>query len=203
MKILAVGRNYAAHIEELKNEKPESPVIFMKPDTAILRNNEPFYYPEFTKDIHFEVEIILKIGKHGKHIQEKFAAEYYQEIGIGIDFTARDLQQYAKERGLPWALAKGFNSSAPISEFYPKDSFGQLNNLSFGLEVDGEMRQQGNTSLMLNTFDQIIVYISKFFTLKKGDIIFTGTPAGVGPIQVGSRLKAFIEDQTLMDFEVK
>jgi 2-keto-4-pentenoate hydratase/2-oxohepta-3-ene-1,7-dioic acid hydratase in catechol pathway len=203
MKILAVGRNYAAHIEELKNEKPESPVIFMKPDTAILRNNEPFYYPEFTKDIHFEVEIILKIGKHGKHIQEKFAAEYYQEIGIGIDFTARDLQQYAKERGLPWALAKGFNSSAPISEFYPKDSFGQLNNLSFGLEVDGEMRQQGNTSLLLNTFDQIIVYISKFFTLKKGDIIFTGTPAGVGPIQVGSRLKAFIEDQTLMDFEVK
>jgi 2-keto-4-pentenoate hydratase/2-oxohepta-3-ene-1,7-dioic acid hydratase in catechol pathway len=203
MKILAVGRNYAAHIEELKNEKPESPVIFMKPDTAILRNNEPFYYPEFTKDIHFEVEIILKIGKHGKHIQEKFAAEYYQEIGIGIDFTARDLQQYAKERGLPWALAKGFNSSAPISEFYPKDSFGQLNNLSFGLEVDGEMRQQGNTSLMLNTFDQIIVYISKFFTLKKGDIIFTGTPAGVGPIQVGSLLKAFIEDQTLMDFEVK
>ncbi|GJM29868.1 MAG: 2-hydroxyhepta-2,4-diene-1,7-dioate isomerase [Cyclobacteriaceae bacterium] len=203
MKILAVGRNYAAHIEELNNERPESPVVFLKPDTAILRNNEPFYYPEFSKDIHFEVEILLKISKHGKYIQEKHASEYYQEIGIGIDFTARDLQQYAKEKGLPWALAKGFNNSAPISKFYSKDHFGEINNLNFGLEVDGEQRQQGNTCLMLFTFDQIIAYVSKFFTLKKGDIIFTGTPKGVGPIQVGNRLKAFIEDQTLMDFEVK
>jgi len=203
MKILAVGRNYAAHIEELKNEKPESPVVFLKPDTAILRNNEPFYYPEFSKDIHFEVEILLKICKHGKHIQQKFAADYYREIGIGIDFTARDLQQYAKEKGLPWELAKGFNNSAPISNFFPKDHFGDPKQLNFGLKVDGTIRQKGNTSLMLFNFDQIIAYMSKFFTLKKGDIIFTGTPKGVGPIQVGNRLQAFIEDQTLMDFEIK
>ncbi len=203
MKILAVGRNYAAHIEELNNERPDSPVIFMKPDTALLRNNEPFYYPEFSKDIHFEVEILLKINKLGKHIKEKYASDYYDEIGIGVDLTARDLQQYAKEKGLPWVLAKGFNHSAPISEFFPKSQFGDLANLNFGIEVDGELRQQGNTSMMLYTFDQIIAYVSKFFTLKKGDIIFTGTPAGVGPIHVGNRLKAFIEDQTLMDFEVK
>ena len=203
MKILAVGRNYAAHIEELNNERPESPVIFMKPDTALLRNNQPFYYPEFSKDIHYEVEILLKISKHGKSIQEKFASDYYQEIGIGIDFTARDLQQYAKEKGLPWALAKGFNNSAPISEFYPKDHFGDLENLNFGLEVDGEIKQKGNTKLMLYTFDQLVSYISGFFTLKKGDIIFTGTPKGVGPIAIGNRLRAFIEDQTLMDFEIK
>ncbi len=203
MKILAVGRNYAAHIEELNNERPESPVVFLKPDTAVLRNNDPFYYPEFSKDIHFEVEILLKISKHGKHIQEKYAPDYYQEIGIGIDFTARDLQQYAKEKGLPWALAKGFNHSAPISEFFPKEQFGDLSDLNFGLKVDGEIRQQGNTGLMLFTFDQIVSYVSEFFTLKKGDIIFTGTPKGVGAIAVGNRLEAFIEDQTLMDFEIK
>ena len=203
MKLLAVGRNYAAHIEELNNERPESPVVFLMPDTALLRNNDPFYYPDYSKEIHFEVEILLKISKHGKHIQEKFASDYYQEIGIGIDFTARDLQQYAKEKGLPWAIAKGFDSSAPISEFFPKNHFGDLEKLNFGLEVDGDIRQRGNTSLMLYNFDQLVSYISKFFTLKKGDIIFTGTPKGVGPIQVGNRLKAFIEDQILMDFEVK
>ena len=203
MKLLAVGRNYAAHIEELNNERPESPVVFLMPDTALLRNNQPFYYPDYSQEIHFEVEILLKISKHGKHIQEKFASEYYQEIGIGIDFTARDLQQYAKDKGLPWAIAKGFDSSAPISEFFPKNHFGDLENLNFGLEVDGNIRQQGNTSLMLYNFDQLVSYISKFFTLKKGDIIFTGTPKGVGPIHVGNRLKAFIEDQILMDFEIK
>ena len=203
MKILAVGRNYAAHIEELNNERPESPVVFLMPDTALLRNNDPFYYPDFSQDIHFEVEMLLKICKHGKHIEEKFAGDYYHEVGVGIDFTARDLQQYAKEKGLPWAIAKGFNGSAPISDFYPKDHFGNLNNLNFGLEVDGEIKQQGNTSLMLYTFDELVSYVSKFFTLKKGDIIFTGTPKGVGPIKIGNRLKAFIEDQILMDFEIK
>ena len=203
MKILAVGRNYAAHIEELNNERPESPVVFFKPDTALLRNNEPFYYPEFSNDIHFEVEILLKICKPGKHIQEKYASSYYDEIGIGIDFTARDLQQHAKKKGLPWALAKGFNNSAPISDFYPIDRFGDIHNLNFGLEIDGIERQRGNTSLMLFSFDQIISYISQFFTLKKGDIVFTGTPEGVGPISIGNRLSAFIEDQTLLDFEVK
>jgi 2-keto-4-pentenoate hydratase/2-oxohepta-3-ene-1,7-dioic acid hydratase in catechol pathway len=203
MKILAVGRNYAAHIEELNNERPESPVVFFKPDTALLRNNEPFYYPEFSNDVHFEVEILLKICKPGKHIQEKYASSYYDEIGIGIDFTARDLQQHAKKKGLPWALAKGFNNSAPISGFYPIDHFGDIHNLNFGLEIDGIERQRGNTSLMLFSFDQIISYISQFFTLKKGDIVFTGTPEGVGPVSIGNRLSAFIEDQTLLDFEVK
>ena len=203
MKILAVGRNYAAHIEELNNERPESPVVFFKPDTALLRNNEPFYYPEFSNDIHFEVEILLKICKPGKHIQEKYASSYYDEIGIGIDFTARDLQQHAKKKGLPWALAKGFNNSAPISDFYPIDRLGANHHLNFGLEIDGIERQRGNTSLMLFSFDQIISYISQFFTLKKGDIVFTGTPEGVGPISIGNRLSAFIEDQTLLDFEVK
>ena len=203
MKILAVGRNYAAHIEELNNERPESPVVFFKPDTALLRNNEPFYYPEFSNDIHFEVEILLKICKPGKHIQEKYASSYYDEIGIGIDFTARDLQQHAKKKGLPWALAKGFNNSAPISDFYPIDRFGDIHNLNFGLKIDGIERHRGNTSLMLFSFDQIISYISQFFTLKKGDIVFTGTPEGVGPISIGNRLSAFIEDQTLLDFEVK
>ena len=203
MKILAVGRNYVAHIEELNNERPESPVIFFKPDTALLRNNDPFYYPEFSSDIHYEVEILLKICKKGKHIQEKFAHQYYDQIGIGIDFTARDLQQYAKEKGLPWALAKGFNSSAPISEFYPVDHFGDLRNLNFGLKVDGDIKQKGNTSLMIFDFDYIISYISQFFTLKKGDIIFTGTPKGVGPIAVGNQLEAFIEDQTLLHFDIK
>lgn len=203
MKILAVGRNYAAHIEELNNERPEAPVVFFKPDTAVLRNNEPFYYPEFSNDIHFEVEILLKIGKPGKHIQEKYASKYYNQIGIGIDFTARDLQQQAKNKGLPWALAKGFNNSAPISKFYPIDHFGDIHNLNFGLEIDGAVRQRGNTSKMLFSFNEIICYISRFFTLKKGDIIFTGTPEGVGPVNIGNRLRAFIEDQTLLDFEVK
>jgi 2-keto-4-pentenoate hydratase/2-oxohepta-3-ene-1,7-dioic acid hydratase in catechol pathway len=203
MKILAVGRNYAAHIEELNNERPEAPVVFFKPDTAVLRNNEPFYYPEFSNDIHFEVEILLKIGKTGKHIQEKYASKYYNQIGIGIDFTARDLQQQAKNKGLPWALAKGFNNSAPISKLYPINHFGDIHNLNFGLEIDGVVRQRGNTSKMLFSFNEIICYISRFFTLKKGDIIFTGTPEGVGPVNIGNRLRAFIEDQTLLDFEVK
>lgn len=203
MKILAVGRNYAAHIEELNNERPDAPVVFFKPDTAVLRNNEPFYYPEFSNDVHFEVEILLKICKPGKHIQEKYASTYYDQIGIGIDFTARDLQQHAKKKGLPWALAKGFNSSAPISGFYPVDHFGDLHNLNFGLKIDGVERQKGNTKMMLFSFDQIISYISQFVTLKKGDIIFTGTPEGVGPVNIGNRLSAFIEDQTLLDFEVK
>ena len=203
MKILAVVRNYAAHIEEIKNERQATPVIFFKPDTALLRNNEPFYYPDFSRDIHFEVEILLKISKTGKHIPEKYAASYYDEVGIGIDFTARDLQQKAKEKGLPWAIAKGFNHSAPISRFYPLDHFGDLRDLNFGLNVDGQARQKGNTNLMLFDFDYIIHYISQFFTLKKGDIIFTGTPQGVGPIAIGNQLKAYIEDQTLLEVEIK
>ncbi len=202
MKIIAIGRNYTAHIAELNNERPSSPVIFMKPDTAVLRNNAPFYYPDFSKDIHFEVEILLKINKEGKYIDEKFAHKYYDEIGIGIDFTARDLQSKCKEKGLPWEIAKGFNGSAPISQFLPKSNF-DLQNLDFSLNQNGQQKQKGNTSLMLYTFDQIIAYVSQFFTLKKGDIIFTGTPAGVGPIVVGDKLEAYIEEEKLLEVEIK
>ena len=203
MKILAIGRNYAAHIAELNNERPDAPVIFMKPETALLQNNAPFYYPDFSENIHFEVEILLRICKHGKYIDTKFAHNYYDAIGIGIDFTARDLQEKAKSKGLPWDLAKGFNGSAPISKFRPKEDYGDLKNLNFGLKVDGEQRQQGNTSHMLYSFEEIISYISKFILLKKGDIIFTGTPKGVGPIAIGNRLEAFIEDEKLLEVEIK
>lgn len=202
MKIIAIGRNYAAHIAELNNERPSSPVIFLKPDTAVLRNNAPFYYPDFSRDIHYEVEILLKINKEGKYIDEAFAHKYYDEVGIGIDFTARDLQSQCKEKGLPWEIAKGFNGSAPISDFLPKSSF-DLTSLDFSLLKNGEVKQKGNTSLMLYTFDQIITYVSQFFTLKKGDIIFTGTPAGVGPIVVGDKLEAYIKDEKLLEVEIK
>lgn len=203
MKILAIGRNYAEHIAELNNERPDEPVIFTKPDTAVLKNNQPFYYPDFSKDIHHEVELVLKISKEGKNIQEKFAHKYYDEIGVGIDFTARDLQQKAKEKGLPWAIAKGFNGSAPISEFLPVTDFKNLSDINFSLTIDGDLRQQGNTSLMLFSFDYMISYLSKFFTLKKGDLIFTGTPKGVGPVHIGNKVAAFIENEKLLEFEVR
>jgi acylpyruvate hydrolase len=203
MKILAIGRNYAEHIKELNNERPSEPVIFMKPDTAILKNNAPFYYPDYSNDIHHEIELVLKISKEGKNIEEKFAHKYFEEIGLGIDFTARDLQSKAKEKGLPWTIAKGFNGSAPISEFVPLADCTDLTNLNFSLNVNGETKQQGNTSMMLFSFNMMISYLSKFFTLKKGDLIFTGTPAGVGPVKIGDRLEGFIEDKKMLDFEVK
>lgn len=203
MKIIAIGRNYAEHIKELNNEKPDEPVIFMKPETAVLKNGEPFYYPSFSSDVHHEVEILLKISKIGKNIEEKFAHKYYDEIGIGIDFTARDVQSKLKAKGLPWDLAKGFNGSAPISEFVPKTNYPNLQDLNFHLEVNGETRQKGNTSMMLYTFDYIIAFVSKYFTLKPGDIIFTGTPAGVSPVQIGDKLSLFIEDSKMLEFEVK
>ncbi len=203
MKIIAIGRNYVAHIEELNNEKPSEPVVFTKPDTAILRDNEPFYYPDYTKDIHHEVEILLKISKEGKYIKESFANDYFDEIGIGIDFTARDLQSKAKEKGLPWALAKGFNGSAPISRFIPKSKFSDIKNLNFSLTVNGDLKQNGNSSLMIYSFEYILSYVSQFMTLKKGDIIFTGTPSGVGPVQVGDKLEAYLENEKMLDFEVK
>ena len=202
MKIFGIGRNYAAHIEELNNERPDEPVIFTKPETALLTRNRPFYYPGFSSDIHFEVEILLKICKVGKNIDQKFAHTYYDEIGIGIDFTARDLQSKAKEKGLPWAIAKGFNDSAPISNFVSKKGF-DLQNLHFSLRQNNEVKQQGNTSLMLFSFDYIISYLSKFFLLKKGDIIFTGTPKGVGPIAIGDRLEAFIENEKMLHVDVR
>ncbi|MEX2235638.1 MAG: fumarylacetoacetate hydrolase family protein [Cyclobacteriaceae bacterium] len=204
MRIFAVGRNYAEHIKELNNEKPDEPVIFTKPDTAILRKQAPFYYPEFSRDIHHEVELVLRICKKGKNIQEKFAGTYYDAIGIGIDFTARDLQQKAKEKGLPWDIAKGFNGSAPISDkFIPAAEFKNLKEINFSLTINGGIRQQGNTGLMIFSFDYIISYLSRFFTLRTGDLIFTGTPKGVGPVQVGDILSAFIENEKLLEFEVK
>ena len=202
MKIIAIGRNYAAHIAELNNERPSEPVIFMKPDTAVLRNNAPFYHPEFSNDIHFEVEVLLKINREGKYIDQKFANKYYNEVGIGIDFTARDIQAKCKEKGFPWEKAKGFNGSAPISSFQLKENF-DLSNLDFSLKQNGEVKQEGNTSLMLWNFDEIISYISQFFTLKKGDIIFTGTPAGVGPTVVGDVLEAYIKEEKLLTVEIK
>lgn len=204
MRIFAVGRNYVEHIQELNNERPTEPVIFTKPDTALLRKNAPFYYPDFSKDIHYEVELVLKISKEGKNIEEKFAHKYYDSIGVGVDFTARDLQQKVKEKGLPWDIAKGFNGSAPVSDtFIPVGDFKDLNDINFKLEVDGQIKQQGNTSLMLFKFDVIIAYLSKFFTLKTGDLIFTGTPKGVGPVAIGNRLSAYIENEKLLEFEVK
>lgn len=204
MRIFAIGRNYAEHIKELNNERPDDPVIFTKPDTSIIRNNSPFYYPDFSKDIHHEVELVMKISKEGKNIEEKFAGKYYDSIGIGIDFTARDLQQKAKEKGLPWDISKGFNGSAPISDkFIPVGNFKDLKNINFKLEIDGQLKQQGNTSLMLFNFDYIISYLSRFFTLKTGDLIFTGTPKGVSPVAVGNKLSAYIEDEKLLEFDIK
>lgn len=203
MKILCIGRNYADHISELNNERPTEPVIFLKPDTAILKDNEPFYHPDFSNDVHYEVEIVLKINKVGKNIEAKFAHKYYDEIGIGIDFTARDVQSKLKEKGLPWEKAKAFNGSAPISGFIPKSQFLDLQHLNFHLEVNGETKQKGNTLMMLWNFDEIIEEISKYFTLKTGDLIFTGTPAGVGKVVVGDKLTAFIEGIEMMSFEVK
>jgi len=202
MKIFGIGRNYAAHIEELNNERPDEPIIFTKPETALLTRNRPFYYPGFSNDIHFEVEILLKICKVGKNIDEKFAHTYYDQIGIGIDFTARDLQTKAKEKGLPWAIAKGFNDSAPISQFVSKNDF-DLENLKFSLNQNDEIKQQGDTSLMLFSFDYMVSYLSKFFLLKKGDIIFTGTPKGVGPVAIGDKLEAYIEDKKMLHVEIK
>jgi len=203
MKIFAIGRNYVEHIEELNNEKPDEPVIFTKPDTALVRNNQPFYYPGFSSDIHYEVELVLRISKMGKNIPEKFASTYFDAIGLGIDFTARDIQSKAKNKGLPWTLAKGFDGSAPISEFLPISSFKDINNINFSLKLDGNLKQEGNSSLMLYNFDQIISYISRFITLRSGDLVFTGTPKGVGPIKIGNNLEGYIEDKKLLDIEIK
>lgn len=203
MKIIAIGRNYADHIKELNNATPEAPVIFLKPDTAILKNNAPFYYPDFSKDIHHEVEILVKISREGKHIEEKFAHKYYEEIGLGIDFTARDLQSQLKTKGLPWELAKGFDGSAPISEFVPKSTFPNIQNIGFRLDVNGVTKQEGNTSNMINSIDKIIAYVSTFISFRKGDIIFTGTPAGVGPVVIGDRLEGYIENNKMFDFLIK
>ena len=203
MKIICIGRNYAAHIEELKNEKPGQPVVFLKPDTALLKGGAPFYYPDFSTNIHHEIELVLKISKEGKYIQPQFAHRYFEEIGLGIDFTARDLQDQCKAKGLPWEIAKAFNGSAPIGDFKSVTEFSDLKNIDFHLEINGEVKQKGNTSLMLFDFATIISYVSQFFTLKKGDLIYTGTPAGVGPVQTGDQLIGFIGNEKMLHVEVK
>jgi len=203
MKILCIGRNYVAHIRELKNETPSEPVFFIKPDTALLKNNEAFYLPDFSHDVHHEVEIVLKISKRGKHISEKFAADYFNEIAIGIDFTARDLQTKLKEKGLPWEKAKAFDGSAPVSAFIQKKDFPALDNIDFTLSVNDKQVQKGNTSLMLFSFAKIIAELSKYFTLNVGDLIFTGTPEGVAAVKPGDRLQAFIGEKKMLDFEVR
>lgn len=203
MKIIAIGRNYAAHAKELNNPVPGKPVIFLKPDTALLKDNKPFYIPDFSNNIHFELEVVLKVAKEGKHIAEKFASKYYDEIGLGIDFTARDIQAEHKEKGLPWELAKAFDHSAAVSEFLPKEEFANLSDLDFELKINNEIRQKGNTSLMLFSYDYIISFVSKYITLKKGDLIFSGTPEGVGQVHPGDKLNANLAGRELLNFEIK
>jgi len=203
MKIIAIGRNYAAHAKELNNPLPSSPVIFLKPDTAVLKDNKPFYIPDFSSDIHYELEVVLKVCKEGKHIAEKFASSYFDEVGLGIDFTARDIQSAHKEKGLPWELAKAFDNSAAISHFIPKDSITDLNNLQFELRINGETRQNGNTKNILFSFEKIIAFVSQYITLKKGDLIFTGTPEGVGPVHQGDKLQAWIGEEQFLNFDIK
>lgn len=203
MKIFCVGRNYAEHAAELGNEKPDEPVVFMKPDTALLRNNAPFYHPDFSQEIHYECEIVVRICREGKHIATQFAHKYYDQVGLGIDFTARDLQDRLKAKGLPWELAKGFDNSAAISHFVPKDKFGNLQNLNFRLTVNGIERQKANSSSMLFTIDEIVSFVSKYFTLKTGDLIFTGTPKGVSKIKIGDLLEGYLEGEFMYSIEIK
>ncbi len=203
MKIICIGRNYAEHIKELNNPVPASPVFFLKPDTALLIRNRPFYYPSFSGNIHHEVELVLKVSKAGKNIDRKFAGNYFDEIGIGLDLTARDLQDEAKAKGLPWALAKGFDHSAPVSGFVPKTRFPDMKNIRFRLDLNGNTVQNGNSGMMLYGLDAIIESISTFMTLRTGDLIFTGTPAGVGPIRRGDRLEAWLEEEKMLSCLVK
>jgi len=203
MKIICIGRNYTEHIAELENEKPVDPVIFMKSDTSILLKKQPFFIPDFSKEIHHEVEVLVKINKLGKYIDQKFAHKYYNEISVGVDFTARDLQSKLKAKGLPWEKAKAFDGSAVVGKWISKDQFEDINNLKFKLEKNNEVVQQGNTKQMLWKIDELIAYVSQYFTLKIGDIIFTGTPAGVGKVNADERLTGYLEGQQLFSILVK
>jgi 2-keto-4-pentenoate hydratase/2-oxohepta-3-ene-1,7-dioic acid hydratase in catechol pathway len=203
MKIICIGRNYIDHAKELNNPIPKEPVFFIKPDTALLPKRNPFVYPSFTKDLHYEVEIVLRINRIGKHIEEKFAHKYYNEIGVGVDFTARDVQQQCKEKGLPWEKAKAFDFSAPTSDFVPIKNFKDINQLNFELKVNDELKQKGNTKDMLFNFNQIVAYVSQFVTLKIGDYIYTGTPVGVGPININDKITCFMEGEKMLEFNVK
>jgi len=203
MKLICIGRNYTEHIKELQNEKPTDPVIFLKADSSVLAKKQPFFIPDFSDDIHYEVEILVRINKLGKHIDRKFADKYYDEIGLGIDFTARDVQSYLKSKGLPWEKAKSFDGSAVIGNWLNKKEFEDINNINFSLEKNGTLVQQGNTSYMLWKIDEIIEYISKYFTLKIGDIIFTGTPAGVGKVEPEDLLNGYIENKKMFSVTIK
>lgn len=203
MKIICVGRNYTEHIKELENERPENPVLFLKPDTAVLPQKQAFYIPDFTEDLHYEVEVLVKINRVGKHIEAKFAHKYYDEIGLGIDFTARDVQQKMKSKGLPWEVAKAFDHSAVVGEFINKENFTSIEDIPFSLKKNCERVQEGNTSHMLWKIDSLIAYISTYFTLRTGDIIFTGTPAGVGPVSDGDNLEGFIKDKSMFSVAIR
>lgn len=203
MKIICIGRNYVDHAKEMNSPVPEKPVFFFKPDTCLIRNNQPFFYPNFSNEIHYELEIVLKICRLGRNIAERFAHRYYNEIGLGIDFTARDLQQQCKEKGLPWEISKAFDGSSPISKFVNKENFQDIKNIPFWLEKNGGVVQKGNSSEMIFFFDNLISYVSKFTTLKIGDLIYTGTPAGVGPVTIGDRLKGYLDGQLVLDFFVR
>lgn len=204
MKIIAVGRNYTKHTKELNNKIPTEPVLFLMPETALLKNNAPFYYPDFSKNIHYEVELVIKINRVGKNISEKFAHRYYNEIGIGIDFTARDLQDELKSKGLPWEKAKAFDNSAPLGKFIKLEQLEKnVQEINFSLEKNKKIVQQGNSKNMLFSIDKIIAYASQFFTLKIGDLLYTGTPEGVGSVERGDKLVAKIETQELLSIEVK
>jgi len=203
MKIICMARNYVAHAKELNNPLPEHPVFFMKHENSIVRNNKPFFYPDFSKEIHHELELVIKFSKVGKSIEREYAHTYFDEIGLGIDFTARDLQAEAKSKGHPWEVAKAFDNSAPISEFIPVSEFEDISNINFRLDINGTTVQETSTTLMIFPIDQQISYISRYITLKTGDLLFTGTPAGVGPVKIGDHLEAFLEDRKLMDFHIK
>lgn len=201
MKIICIGRNYAEHAKELKNEVPTEPVFFMKPDTALLKESD-FYLPSFTNDLHHEIELVIKISKAGKHIEERFAHKYYNEIGLGIDFTARDLQTKAKEKGLPWEKAKAFDNSAPIGNFIDKKDL-ELNNINFELKINGVSKQRGNSKDLIFSFDKVIAYVSQFISLKVGDLIYTGTPEGVGQVHIGDKLEGFLNSESFLKLNVK
>ncbi len=203
MKILCIGRNYVDHAKELNNPLPSEPVVFLKPETAILRTGRPFFIPDFAKEFHYEVELVIRINRLGKNIDPKFAHRYYDEVGIGIDFTARDLQNSLKKKGLPWEKSKAFDNSAALSKFVPMAKFEDVQNINFRLDINGEKRQEGNSSLMIFKVDEIISHLSKYFTLKMGDLIYTGTPAGVGSVKIDDRLQLYIEDELMLEFMIK
>lgn len=203
MKIICVGRNYAAHAQELNNPVEAEPVIFLKPETALIAGRLPFFYPTFSNDVHYETELVVRISRTGKNIAEKFAHRYYDSVTLGFDFTARDLQSKLKAKGLPWELAKSFDQSAPVGEFVSMENIKDINDVHFSMKLNGEVKQNGHTAMMLFSVDKIIEFVSSFITLKKGDFIFTGTPEGVGPVKIGDKLEAFLGDKNVLTVNVK